>query len=238
MEERKQFKQWLDGEGQDSLSGKFSEEAAEGWTSLSPDKFDHLMASIDDQIDAKVQQQSGDRNNSGKLIRLNVYRWLSVAAAVALVVIAWWILDKRMPDNEQLYATYFQVRTHPDAMVRGDNEKTEEEQRKAVSAYTANDFASSIREYELLLKIHPQEPKYTLFLAVSYMAEGKTDKAIQLLEGFTVKNNAYEPDMRWYLALAYIKKGSVNTAKGLLDSLSKGESYYSGSAKELLSAMK
>lgn len=235
---RGKYKKWLKGEGPDPHPDKFSGEATEGWAALGADRFDEIMASVDKSVDARTGA-SGSSGQGGRVVQFPFFKWAAVAAAVVVLLLTTWIISRPSAmDTDNLYATYFKVRTHPDAMVRGEESDLSASERSAVDAYVAKDFPNAIRQYELLVKQAPNEPRYVLFLAISYMNEGHMSKAISLLDGFHVSQNPYDADMRWYLSLAYLKQGSINTARGLLESLAAGQSFYAESAREILSAMK
>jgi hypothetical protein len=233
---REEYKKWLHGKGNDPHPGKFSDEAADGWKGAGVDKYNDLLASIDAAVDAKTGARSSGQG--GRVVQFPFAKWAAVAAAIAVLVLTTWLIYPKQSGSDELYATFFQLRTHPDAMVRGEESELALAEKSAVEAYVAKDFTNAIKQYEILVKLSPKEPKHVLFLAISYMNEGQTAKAISLLDGFSVSDNPYEADMRWYLALAHLKQGSLNTSKGLLENLAAGNSFYAESARELLSAMK
>ena len=71
-------------------------------------------------------------------------------------------------------------------------------------------------------------------LAISYLAEERTNDAIPILEDLSTNSKKYELSAQWYLSLAYLMNKDIDAAMPILQELSKTRSSNASKAQELL----
>lgn len=172
-----------------------------------------------------------DNAQKAKLINLMHYRWMAVAAAIALLLVAYFIFKPAPVKNmEQIIASYYEVPASPDIMAID----TEEALRKADKAYSDQDWQAAIDAYG---QIHEdsissfQISRIAFFKGISQMELGKWEQA----ENSLSTANQHPEQSQWYLALLALKKGDREKAKERLSAISSNaDHYFALQAKSLL----
>lgn len=156
--------------------------------------------------------------------------WGKIAAAI-LVFLAiggfWWFSN---PQNERLYAEYFE----PDPGLPTTMSSTNEfEFYDAMVNYKQGDYKTAISKWEALKQNTPENDTINYFLGVAYMADKNVDQAIPYLSK-TANNpkSIFLEDAYYYLGLAYLKANKVEKAKNTL------EKSQSENSKKLLNDLK
>ena len=109
----------------------------------------------------------------------------------------------------------------------------------AMQKYEQKDFAGANEDFEKTLAKDPDNYNALFYSAVSYLGEGKTDKAItNLNKVLEKKDGEFYDAAQWYLSLAYIKKSDTQNARRNLTELQKNSrSRYQKQADETLKQM-
>lgn len=245
LELRKIFKNWLGKKPNPSPvePDEFDLEALEGWNAHpeSVQNFDKILSSLDEKIDqlSGIKTSGTPADEEKKTNPRTWGKWMAVAATVLLLVgVSVYIFQDKKTPEQQLFATYFSPRVHPDAPMRGESTASlEETEMKAMYAYEAEDFKKSVNYYEVLVNEYPKSSKHALFLSISYLGVNNPQKAINVLSRLNNVDESYKTDIAWYLALAYLKNNERNAARIILEKLALEDSFYSESAREILNAL-
>lgn len=220
----------------------FDKEAKEGWDNIGMEHWDRIHEKLDQMINNKVSMSNVSKE---KIIPIQKRNRLSIQLSIAAMILLTvglslkFILDQPN-QHEQLFETYYKPLDAPEDNFRSE-EKQENINEKAVMASDAYDdleYKKSIGFYSELLKESPGNSKYTLFLGLSYINDGKYDEAIQLYNFHTSNTSPYDEDIKWYLALAHLRKGEIQTSKLLLENIAQdSKNYYATTADELVNKL-
>jgi tetratricopeptide (TPR) repeat protein len=196
----------------------------------------HEFRAVLQAVDKQWQKPAGKPNRSQRL-RLLFRPALAVAAAVALLLIAWQLFSPNgRPDaSEQLFAAYFE----PYQMVLNQRSAAELPERAgllntAIKQYAEGQFADAAIAFRQLEQSEPGNIAFQFYQALALLASGQADEAIPILENVLARSgHLFSEQCRWYLALAHLKRGQEAEAKQLLDSIGPGQFRYAQS-RELL----
>ena len=172
-----------------------------------------------------------DNARQAKVVDLLSYRWMAVAAAVALLLVAYFLFKPAPVKNmEQIIAAYYEVPASPDIMAID----TEEALRKADKAFNDEDWQAAIDAYG---QIHEdsissfQLSRIALFKGISHLELGNWEDAENSLNAA----EQHPEQSQWYLALLSLKRGDQEKAKERLEAIrSNTDHYYAGKAASLL----
>lgn len=151
--------------------------------------------------------------------------WLKVAASIALVVVAAWLLwPSETVSTEELFAENFEP--YPNIIiptVRGSQTTDSSMLAQAYRAYDLQDYNRTIKIFE---NISPKDEDILLYLGNSYLAKGSPEKAIPVFEKMTKDFDTFDEQAEWYLSLSYLANKNEIKAKSLLKTIiDKGGSY-------------
>lgn len=222
----------------------FEKEAKEGWRKIGEDQWGSIENKLSQKINQAVQDDGFEhlapkKNSRGRL-------WSYGIAASIVIIIGIGLFSKTLFNSDSknhilLFNQYYQTLESPEDNFRSDVEENSVAslEHNASDAFDELDYKRSIAFYSELLKESPRNPKYTLFLGLSYINDGKFDEAILLFNNHSLSNEKYDDDIQWYLALAHLRKGEIQTSKLLLRSIANDQkNYYSPVASELVNKMK
>lgn len=217
----------------------FEKEAQEGWKEAGIENWDHIHMKLNADIDRIISQQSTESASVKKRIYSSFPYGIAAIVMIVLGLSIKFIYQKE-PQNVQLFEAYYRPLSGPEDTFRNEEKlnKSEEKARYASEAYDEMEYKKAIAFYSELLKESPNNSKYTLFLGLSYINDGKYDDAIILYNSHSPQGISYDDDIAWYLALAHLRKGEIQTSKHLLKSISSNtRNDYSDTAKELIAKL-
>lgn len=221
-------------------SDDFEKEASEGWQEVGMDKWDAIHQKLDHLMDGEIRSSETPIKPLQSTTRKKFPFSISIAAMILVIMGLSIHFIFNQPENVSLFDQYYRPLDAPEDNFRsGENVQTVDERAKSASdAYDDLEYKKSIALYSELLKEYPDNSKYTLFLGLSYINDGKFDQAITLFNTHVDKNTPYDEDIEWYLALAHLRKGEIQTSKSMLLRISEDDkNYYSNTAKELVSKL-
>jgi tetratricopeptide (TPR) repeat protein len=204
-------------------------------SSLRGEKIHKFRAALQ-AVDTHWQNPAGKPARNRRLRRL--FRpALAVAAAVALLLIAWQLFSPHgRPDvSAQQFAAYFE----PYQMVLSQRSAAELPERAAllnlaIKQYAEGQFAEAAIAFRQLEQGEPGNIAFRFYRALALLASGQADEAIPVFETVLARSgHLFSEQSRWYLALAYLKTGQEAEAKRLLEGIGPGQFRYAQS-RELL----
>ena len=162
-------------------------------------------------------------------------KWYLYAAAIAVIIAIASFLYSPQPNYEDLYAENFEV--YPNVIaptVRGNEVPKKDKIQLAFNYYDNKNYTKAAELFKTLYKETGEDYAY-FYLSVSLMAEGKTNKAIKILE----QHNWHEPEdylatAQWYVALGYLKLGNLDKAILYLEKVIVSGKPLANQAKDLL----
>lgn len=222
-----------------SAGSDFDKEAKDGWDKIGMENWDDIQQRLSSKIDGMITKESSPvKPTKTRKITAASY---GIAAMIMIVLgLSIKLIYNDRPENIVLFENYYKPLNAPEDTFRGEEKlnEAEEKARLASDAYDDLEFKKSIAFYSELLKEFPNNSKYTLFLGLSYINDGKYEDAIVLYNGYKPQGISYDEDIQWYLALAHLRKGEVQTSRLLLQNIANNsQSYYSETATELVSKM-
>lgn len=217
----------------------FDLEAQEGWGQIGVEKWDLIYQKLEKRIEEKVNTLEQKPVKTKAIKKITTWKYVSIAAILLLLV--GFSLQLILPTTtaESLFNEYYKPLRAPEDNFRSENAETiEEKVQQASDAYDDLEHKKAIALYSELLKEEPNNPKYILFLGLSYINDGKYEDAILLYNTYTPQNVSYDEDIQWYLALAHLRKGEILTSKNLLINISQKEKNdYANTARELVAKL-
>jgi tetratricopeptide (TPR) repeat protein len=103
---------------------------------------------------------------------------------------------------------------YPGAVLRGAEDKSHENFRKAMQFYAKGDYAKAIPGVRAAAKASPQTASFNFYLGACYLLAGQTDPAIvSFRQTVSLGDPAYSESAHFYLAKAYLQKKEVTRAK-------------------------
>lgn len=161
------------------------------------------------------------------------FQWKPILAAAGIVlVLALYFVFNTLgkPTTEELYNEFYEpYSAYAPVTMRGD-ESIATPMKEAMLAYEISDYAVAAEKLETL----PPSGERDFYLAHSYLATGKQQKAVPLLEQLAETGAEPRSTINWYLALAYIKNDNTTEASEILERLAANDNSYQQKAKQLL----
>jgi tetratricopeptide (TPR) repeat protein len=142
-----------------------------------------------------------------------LYSWKTLAIAASLVILAGvgllWMM-KSAPDNEKLYAAYFE----PDpGLITTMSVTGEYEFNRAMVDYKYGNYKAALERWLKMEAAGNVNDTLSYFTGAAFMASGEPGKAIPYLEKVCLeKESAFGPDACWYLGLSLLKEGRKQEA--------------------------
>lgn len=134
------------------------------------------------------------------------------------------------PDNKAIAASHFQpYPNHLTNITRGDNQEGSSNYiDKAMRYYSGEEYGKAISLFKKAIDRDKAKGLATFYLGNAYLASGKSEKAIQTLEGADESlPSDYEVKNEWYLALAYLSNGQEKNALMHINKVcEKGNDFY------------
>lgn len=159
--------------------------------------------------------------------------WWLVSGIAAAVLLALTLLFVFPSNNEkQLAEKYFQPLPNMIApTVRA--EAAEKDNIIAFKYYDSESYIKAAEEFDKLKDV----PYAIVYAGVSYLAAGKYEKSMEVLNTRELEDPAFEIYRKWYLGLAYLKTGQKELAVGLFAQLTQVDSPIEKMAVNILSEL-
>lgn len=162
-------------------------------------------------------------------------KWYLYAAAITVLIAIASFFYNSQPDYQDLYAENFEV--YPNVIaptVRGNEVPKKDKMQLAFNYYDNKNYAKAAELFKTLYKETGEDYAF-FYRSVSLMAEGKTNKAITILE----QHNWNEPEnyltiTQWYVGLGYLKLGNMEKATLHLKKVTVSGKPLAKQAKEIL----
>ncbi|MCB0553884.1 MAG: hypothetical protein KDD02_10060 [Phaeodactylibacter sp.] len=171
--------------------------------------------------------------------RFSFRQGLSIAAGVAILVLAAYIAYLRFPTNEKLFTQNFEYlpsAVNEEGGVRKAGIGLTGLRASAVKAYEAGAYSDAEALSRAYLENNPDDTEIQFYYGLLLLGKGDASGAIPYLVAVKQKPDpiAYERPATWYLALAYLKRGQSDTARRLFSELADGEDRYANQARSIL----
>jgi tetratricopeptide (TPR) repeat protein len=220
----------------------FDKESQEGWEKIGMEHLDSIQQRLDQIIDKELSMNNAIEVKIVPIQKSNRFPFKMSIAAMILITLGLSIkfVFDQPAQNIQLFETYYKPLEAPEDNFRSEekNEAINENARIASDAYDDLEYKKAIGFYTELLNEFPNNSKYTLFLGLSYINDGKFDEAINLYNLHTSNNTPYDEDIKWYLALAHLRKGEIQTSKLLFENIAlDSKNYYAHTADEIVNKL-
>ncbi|MEO1264043.1 MAG: tetratricopeptide repeat protein [Bacteroidota bacterium] len=149
----------------------------------------------------------------------------AIAATVALVIAAWFLIDTVPFDPAIVYANnYSQEKILIDNFIENGFTPGEDvEFQMGLDQYSKGEYQSAKKLLSEFASKTPGHAAARFYLALCEMELNNFDEAVKLLEPLSDKVSDVQNSAKWYLSLAYLKTGQTNESKQLLDSLTKSK---------------
>jgi hypothetical protein len=231
-----QFKNFLNDEMDDEAMEEFVE-------NIIHQKFDHEKKQAWSQIlkDKHGLERKKQPDQTARVF--SIRRILSIAAAIALILGAFYFIDQTSLSTDQALAQSYvdELPIMADQLVARKGDFNEDETRiKANEAYINMDFDSAVGYWTEIVNNQTDTPYDLFYLGVSTLRANPSQpkKAINfLLEAQTNAPNLRH-EINWVLSLAYVRSGQIEKARPILKSIVATQEYMSEPAANLLELLK
>jgi TolA-binding protein len=99
-------------------------------------------------------------------------------------------------------------------VLRGAEDKAQEDFKKAMQHYLKNDYAGAIPGLRAAAKASPETPSFHFYLGACYLLTDQADPAIESFrKTISLAHPAYSEPAHFYLAKAYLRKKNVSAAE-------------------------
>lgn len=218
-QEQEAFEQAMDSTPE--LKQEVKEAALAKWT---------IQAYAREQEKAKLDALYQANEQEARVISVLHYRWMAVAAIVAMLLLGYFLLRPAAPlQMQDAFASYYEVPQAPDIM----GSDTDDMLRKADLAYGDNKWSEALGFYE---QIDPdslsdfQLSRISLFQGIAHLELGNWEKAQAAFASAT----QHPEQGDWYLAMLYLKKEDRGaTLRALQKIIDTPEHFYREQAMEL-----
>jgi len=138
--------------------------------------------------------------------------WLSIAAAITILVAVGYLLLNQPPEPQELFATHYELPSAPEQLGAPGIDSL---LQLAHSRYNQGKYKEAIPLYRQVTELNGRAESWQ-YLAYAQLELGNTEAAIGALLQDTQPNDRSE----WYLALAYLKIEQIDKAKAVLAGIS------------------
>ncbi len=184
----------------------------------------HHLRNVLKEVD---QNWEGDaKKKSGKVFPFNFRRMISIAAAVAMLFVAYQWFSNNNTSPQDLYAAHFE----PYPMVlnqRSIDESTADNDalyNNMISFYAKKQNKEALNAFEQLIEKQPDNISFLFYKANILLAENKTTEPIAIFQKIIAQGNPlFIEQARWYLAMAYLQSNKKELAKAELAKIEKGQ---------------
>lgn len=160
-----------------------------------------------------------------------LYPVIGMAAAVSLVIIAFFTLRNKTVDTSELYAQYYQPYPNVEAPIS----RSDFNELNPYGLYEKGEYNEALSQFSALRTSKPDDPALLFYSAICQMELGTMNDAISSFkELLGLDANKYTRPSKWYLALAYLNSGQTSEAVSYLNELTQIDDVYARKAAELL----
>ncbi|MEM7659995.1 MAG: hypothetical protein AAF399_28045 [Bacteroidota bacterium] len=158
--------------------------------------------------------------------------WMAIAAVIIVLISSTYLLMRSRYDNQSLQKGAFSPYQNILSM-RGNEAMT-----AIMKPYEAGNYSVFIEEMNAYLSATPKpEPLANLYLGIAYLAEGKSELAVQILDPLQAVQ-VVGAQAEWYASLAYLGDEQEQEARELLEQIQARENHpYQADAEALLSKL-
>ena len=165
---------------------------------------------------------------------INQYK-IAIAAAVSLVVVAWFALNPFGPlSGPELFAEHFEPYPNVIGMTRGINQQQVDERTAAYMAYDRGDYAQAVDVFSKILLGSDDQTLDLFYLGNAYLAIGNNEKAVAAFKAVAEAQSGLTLNAKWYLGLSYLQTGELESAKEVFGELAELGKDYAENARKIL----
>ncbi|MCB0644639.1 MAG: hypothetical protein KDC44_23505 [Phaeodactylibacter sp.] len=169
--------------------------------------------------------------------------WLSIAAGLALFLVAFFLLRGLFnPSVEQLAQRHLaELGIMADQLaVRKGSETTDAWKVEANTAYLEGNYEAALSDFQRLVDAGAADGYDRFYLGICYLLkkEQLPGPAIEQLKLAQAQEGDLRQEIDWVLALAYTKNAEYEKAERLLQQIISNKQYMQQQAAELLRALK
>lgn len=155
--------------------------------------------------------------------------WLSIAAAILLLMVAGYFLLNNKAEPQELFATYYESPAAPEEMGISPP-GVDSLLQLAHTQFNQQNYPNAIALYTQVTQLNGRAESWQ-YLAYAHLNMGKSQQAIDAFLNDTQPNDMSE----WYLALAYLQNENPEKAREVLQEIAKDEGHdFQGEAEELI----
>ncbi len=164
----------------------------------------------------------------------NRYPLIGLAAAVALLITAYFTLWNNNQAHNKLYAQYYNAYPNVEVPVS----RSSNTENNPFALYEQRNFAAALSLFEEILRSEPDNTAILFYASICQLELDRPEEATSFLQRvINQPPNKYTRPAKWYQALGYLKMGETDASEDILRQLQQGEDSYSAKAKDLLSDM-
>ena len=174
----------------------------------------------------KLEEQHQVRRSDTPLVARRstvAYRWMGIAATLALLVMAVWVYQSQSGGPaRQLAGRFIHEEQLPYAGFRKGADAVLEKRMQAVEAYQRKDFNTAIHTWQQLQQLPEFSPDDQFFLGMCYLYNEQAEQALSAFgkhEKMDNPNQRFVQERQYFTALALLQTGNLNAARQQLQTL-------------------
>lgn len=177
-------------------------------------------------------EKSFEENNNTRSIS-----WWSYGIAASVVLLLAGSILFFLADSGQDLNTWYEPYPVLDQSIMRSGDQPLDDLQDALQLYETGKYISAAESLQKLQVEEEMEEYVRFYLASSWQAGLKTEKAIPIYREIAENGKIFSIQAQWYLSLCYIQLGKTEEAKQTLQELSSGSSSYAKKANDLLESL-
>ncbi len=156
------------------------------------------------------------------------FRWIAIAASVAVITIAlYWVLAPK----SSLYEQYAQ---HEPLQLTEKSSSQSALIKKTEDTFNKGDYGSSLLAINELLKSQPTELQYLMAKGICLLETNKIREAHMIFNTIASGQSVFKSEAQWYNALSYLKENKPELAKTELQKIPTDDPDWSSKVAQLI----
>ena len=152
-----------------------------------------------------------------------IWRWLGGGCLVLAIAGSLFLYQQNQ--EKKAWTTLSKTYLQPMGNIEGFSANDQTQAGKGMQAYDNKNYKEAITLLNAAVKQKTTDKMLSLYLAISYLMEGKNTESEALLQELIKNSDLETTPAKWYLALSLLQHGQKNEAKALLQSLESDTTY-------------
>jgi TolA-binding protein len=160
---------------------------------------------------------------------------LKAAAAIAVVLVAWWLIPTPPPSAPSAYASHYKRLEYTGDLSAGGQSAESQALSRAFAAYSVKNYEKTFQEAAPLTQTERYADWANLLIGSAQLEQNKVPEAVQTFRQVRQSALSLYNEAQWKIALAWLRAGQNDEAKAQLRRVaSDSDNHFAAAAKKLL----